>query len=66
MVSCSCDQMEVWSGSQKKDVARSNGMVQAQGICGSGAVWALLPAGCSEVSKPRLLAHAHGDTRLEG
>ena len=53
--------MEFGSGGEKKDVARSTRQVQGQGMCGLGVWCAWYMGRCSEMSKPRLLAHAHVD-----
>ena len=66
MVSRVGDQMEVWSGGQKKDVVRSNGRFRSQVMRVLGAVWDWCPAGCLGVPKTRLLACAHRDARAEG
>ena len=55
----SSDQMEVWSGIHKKDVDWSNGRFQGWKMCGLGTWWDWRTAGCSETSKPRLMAHEH-------
>ena len=51
MVMLSSDQMVFWSGSQKECVARSNGRVWGQELCGLGTWWDWWTVGFSEISK---------------
>ena len=50
-VRCSCDQMDFWSGGQENDVARSNGLVRGQQMCGLETWWACQTRECSGISK---------------
>ena len=66
MVKCSGNEMEFGFGVKKKDAAQSTRHVRGQGVCGLGVLWAWWADGFPEVSKPRLLDHAHGDAHTEG
>ena len=49
MVRCSGDQMEFWSGGQKKYIAWSNKLVRGRGMYELDVLCAWMTDGCSEV-----------------
>ena len=57
---------EVLVGWSEKGCRSVHQMSRGQGICGLGVWCAWWAAGCSEVSKPRLLALVHRDAHTEG